>query len=103
MSKKQLSTTSQVGNSSSDDSSDDDEDPKGEEAFEYINASIIHDYFIKCGRVVQLTDIENMMNEVQSIFKIDGFDGKVDTKINLEIFYRFMTSFLQCEDEKHNH
>lgn len=56
------------------------------EGVDYINSRIIHDYFAKCGRIVELKEVENMMDEVEATFSIEGFNGRADTKINFSMF-----------------
>lgn len=69
---KEFNDRQQDNISSSDSSSD---DTRGE----YLNAKIIHEYFTMCGRVMQLPDIEKLMNEVETLFNIEGFNGDPDS------------------------
>ena len=77
-------------------SSDMDQNSKGE----FLNAEIIHGYFTMCGKVIQLSDLEALMNEVEKIFNIPGFNGDKASEIEFELFYSFMTSFLNIEEEQ---
>jgi hypothetical protein len=52
-----------------------------------------------CGKVMQLQDLEKLMDEGETLFNIEGFNGQKDAQIDFDSFYKFMTSFLVQETE----
>ena len=93
---KDFNDTQQDNISSDSDESSDSKEPSAE----FLNASIIHEYFTMCGKVMLLENIQQLMDEVETLFKIKGFNGKPETQIDFETFYRFMTSFLVQEEDQ---
>ena len=53
-----------------------------------------------CGKVMQLQDLEKLMDEGETLFNIEGFNGQKDAQIDFDSFYKFMTSFLVQETEQ---
>lgn len=72
---KDFNDTQQDNISSDSDESSDSKEPSAE----FLNASIIHEYFTMCGKVMLLENIQQLMDEVETLFKIKGFNGKPET------------------------
>ena len=62
---------------------------------EFVNAERIHEYLKRCGKVVPMEEITDMLQEIEC------FTNK--EHIVFEQFYDFMTSFISKEqDQYHN-
>lgn len=93
------SASKEFYNNDQDNISSDSEDSSGAPG-NFLNSNIIHEYLTMCGRIMQILDLEKLMDEVETLFNIEGFNGHKDAQIDLDTFYRFMTSFLVQEKEQ---
>ena len=59
----------------------------------YIDAEIIHKYLQKCGKIIRLEALKEMMNDCGDKLDLDGFNG--EAQISFELFYKFMTFLLE--------
>jgi len=57
-----------------------------------IDSETLKQFLLRSGRDVRLKDIKQLMNECGEQCGIEGFNG--DSNIDIDIFFRFMTSFL---------
>ena len=81
------SASKEFYNNDQDNISSDSEDSSGAPG-DFLNSNIIHEYLTMCGRIMQILDLEKLMDEVETLSNIEGFNGHKDAQIDLDTFYR---------------
>ena len=58
-----------------------------------INAEIIHKYFHKCGKMIKLDNLKDLMTDCGEQLGLEDFNG--EAQISFELFHKFMTFLLE--------